>query len=294
GAFEKLSALLRYVDGDYADERTFATMRSELGTAERPLHYLAIPPSTFPEVIQNLGKSGCGTNARIAVEKPFGHNFATARALNDTIHSVFPKSSIFRIDHFLGKEPVLNLQYFRFANAGLDSMLDRDLVDSVQITMAEDFGIKGRGKFYDETGAIRDVVQNHLLQLTAILAMDAPVGHDLESIRDEKVRLLRAIAPFEPEKVVRGQFRGYLNEKGVAPKSKVETFAAISFSIDSDRWAGVPFFIRAGKCLPVNAIEIHVQLKRPPRDLFGDLDQANEYFRFRLGPERTVLATGLR
>jgi len=294
GAFEKLSALLRYVDGDYADQRTFAALRGEMGKAERPLHYLAIPPSTFPEVVRHLGESGCGTNARVAVEKPFGHDLASARSLNDTLHSVFPESSIFRIDHYLGKEPVLNLLYFRFANARLDATLSRDHVDHVQITMAEHFGVQGRGKFYDETGAIRDVIQNHILQLATILTMDAPVGHDVEAIRDEKVRLLKAIEPLDPEHVVRGQFRGYRDEPGVARDSKVETFAALELRIENDRWAGVPFFIRAGKCLAQSAIEIRVQLKKPVRDIYHEGAPASEYFRFRVGPDITALAVGMR
>jgi glucose-6-phosphate 1-dehydrogenase len=294
GAFEKLSALLRYVDGDYADPRTFEALRRELGKAERPLHYLAIPPSTFPEVVRHLGSSRCGASARVAVEKPFGHDLASAQALNATLHTVFPESSIFRIDHYLGKEPVLNMLYFRFANARLDATLDREHVDFVQITMAEHFGVQGRGRFYDETGALRDVVQNHLLQLVTILTMDAPVGHDTEAIRDEKTRLLKAIAPFDPEHLVRGQFRGYRDESGVARDSKVETFAALELRIDNDRWAGVPFFVRAGKCLAESAIEIWVQLKKPVRDIYHEGAPASEYFRFRVGPDISALAVGMR
>jgi glucose-6-phosphate 1-dehydrogenase len=293
-AFEKLSALLRYVDGDYADARTFGALRGEMGKAERPLHYLAIPPSTFPEVVRHLGQSGCGASARVAVEKPFGRDLASARSLNQTLHAVFPEPSIFRIDHYLGKEPVLNLLYFRFANAGLNSMLDRERVESVQITMAEHFGVQGRGKFYDETGAIRDVIQNHLLQLVTILAMDAPVGQDTEAIRDEKVRLLKAIAPLDPAHVVRGQFRGYRNEPGVARDSTVETFAAVEFGIDNDRWADVPFLIRAGKCLAQSAIEIRVQLKKPVRDIYREHATTSAYLRFRVGPDITALALGTR
>ena len=294
GAFEKLSALLRYVSGDYADGRTFDALRRELGKAVRPLHYLAIPPSTFPEVVKHLGVSGCGTNARVAVEKPFGRDLASARALNDTLRAVFPESSIFRIDHYLGKEPVLNLLYFRFANAGLNSTLDRNHVDNVQITLAEHFGVQGRGKFYEETGAIRDVIQNHLLQMATILAMDAPVGRDVEAVRDEKVRLLKAIAPLDPEHVVRGQFRGYRDEPGVARNSTVETFAAVELRIDNDRWAGVPFYIRAGKSLAESAIEIRAQLKKPVRDIYHEGAPSSEYFRFRVGPDITALAMGMR
>jgi len=293
-AFDKLSSLLRYVDGDYADDRTYNSLKKELGQAKCPLHYLAIPPSAFPEVIKGLEKSGCAKNARVALEKPFGHNLASSRALNDTLHQAFPESSIFRIDHFLGKEPVLNLLYFRFSNLLGETVLNRDHVDNVQITMAESFGVQGRGKFYDENGAIRDVIQNHILQLTAILAMDDPVGQDVEAIRDEKARVLKAITPIDPNHIVRGQFRGYLDESGVAPDSTVETFAAVALNIETSRWAGVPFLIRAGKCLSVDAIEIRVQLKRPPRDIYHEHAPSTEYFRFRIGPDVTALALGMR
>jgi glucose-6-phosphate 1-dehydrogenase len=296
GAFDKLSSLLRYVDGNYGDAGTFERLRRELGPAVRPLHYLAIPPSAFATVVAALRSTGCAAQARVAVEKPFGHDLASARTLNRTLHEVFPESSIFRIDHFLGKEPVLNLLYFRFTNLALESVLDRDHVDSVQITMAESFGVQGRGRFYDETGAIRDVVQNHLLQVLAILTMDPPVGHDAEAIRDEKARLLKAVAPLDPARVVRGQFRGYRDEPGVARNSIVETFAALELRIDNWRWAGVPFFIRAGKCMPCDAIEVRLQLKRPPRDTFGEGEDEKEapYYRFRLGPDLAELALGMR
>jgi glucose-6-phosphate 1-dehydrogenase len=294
GAFDKLSSLLHYVDGDYADARTFSALRRELGAAERPLHYLAIPPSAFAAVVGGLGKSGCGRQARVAVEKPFGRDLASARALNQTLHQVFPESAIFRIDHYLGKEPVLNLLYFRFTNSFLESVLNRDHVDNVQITMAEQFGVQGRGRFYEETGAIRDVIQNHMLQLTAILAMDPPVGEDVEAIRDEKARVLKAIAPLDAEHVVRGQFRGYRDEPGVARDSTVETFAAVELRVETWRWAGVPFFIRAGKCLPVGAIEVRVQLKQPPRDIYRERAPSSEYFRFRVGPDTTAIAVGMR
>jgi glucose-6-phosphate 1-dehydrogenase len=293
-AFDKLSGLLRYVDGDYADRGTFERLARELGGAKRPLHYLAIPPSAFPEVVGGLAQVGLASDARIALEKPFGHDLASARALNETLHKVFPERSIFRIDHYLGKEPVLNLLYFRFANLLLESMLNREHVDNVQITMAEKFGVQGRGKFYDETGAIRDVIQNHLLQIVTVLAMDPPVGEDVEAVRDEKARLLRAIAALDPEHVVRGQFRGYREERGVARDSSVETFAAVELRIDSWRWEGVPFFIRAGKCMPVNAVEVLVQLKKPPRDVFGEGARSAEHFRFRIGPDVTALALGMR
>jgi glucose-6-phosphate 1-dehydrogenase len=292
-SFDKLCSLLRYVDGDYADVATFNALRRELGGAERPLHYLAIPPSAFASVVSGLGKSGCAASARVAVEKPFGRDLASARALNRTLLEVFPESSIFRIDHYLGKEPVLNLLYFRFTNRFLEHVLNRDNVDNVQITMAESFGVQGRGRFYEETGAIRDVMQNHMLQVTAILAMDPPVGQDVEAIRDEKARILKAMAPLDAEHVVRGQFRGYREEPGVAADSRVETFAAAKLCIDTWRWADVPFFLRAGKCLPDSAFEVRVQLKRPPRDLYGEGSAPPEYFRFRVGPDTTALAVGV-
>jgi glucose-6-phosphate 1-dehydrogenase len=293
-AFDKLCGLLRYVEGDYADATTFERLRRELGRAQRPLHYLAIPPSAFPRVVDGLAHSGCAAQARVAVEKPFGRDLASAQELNRMLHKVFPEASIFRIDHYLGKEPVLNLLYFRFANLSLESVFDREHVDNVQITMAERFGVQGRGRFYEETGCIRDVIQNHMLQLMAILAMDPPVGEDVEAIRDEKARLLKAIAPLDAEHVVRGQFRGYRDEPGVARDSNVETFAALELRIESWRWAGVPFFIRAGKCLPVDAIEVRVQLKRPPFNIYGDDAPSTQYFRFRIGPDVTALALGMR
>jgi glucose-6-phosphate 1-dehydrogenase len=294
GAFAKMSSLLRYVDGDYSDPATFDRLRGELGGARRPLHYLAIPPSAFAEVIKGLGRSGCAAQARVAVEKPFGHDLDSARELNRTLHSQFAESSIFRIDHYLGKEPVQNLLYFRFANLSPETILDRDHVDHVQITMAERFGVQGRGRFYDETGTIRDVIQNHLLQIVSILAMDPPVGEDVEALRDEKARILKAIAPLDPAHVVRGQFRGYREEPGVAPGSTVETFAAVALRVDSWRWAGVPFLVRAGKCLPVNAIEVRVHLRQPPRDIFHEGGPATQYFRVRIGPDITALALGMR
>ncbi len=293
-AFEKMAALMRYVEGDYATGATYERLRKELGGAERPLHYLAIPPSAFPEVIDGLARAGCATQARVALEKPFGRDLPSAQSLNKTLHKVFPEASIFRIDHYLGKEPVLNLLYFRFANPSLEAVMNRDHVESIQITMAEKFGVQGRGKFYDETGAIRDVVQNHMLQLVSILTMDSPVGEDVEAVRDEKARLLRAIAPLSADHVVRGQFRGYLDEPGVARGSTIETFAAVDLRIESWRWAGVPVFVRAGKCLPVNATEVYVQFKRPPFDVYGEGAREGTHLRFRIGPEVTTVAMGVR
>jgi glucose-6-phosphate 1-dehydrogenase len=293
GAFDRLSSLLQYVDGDYGDSATYDRLRRELRGAARPLHYLAIPPSAFAAVVDGLGRSGCAARARVAVEKPFGRDVASARALNKTLHQVFPESSIFRIDHYLGKAAVLNLFYFRFANVLPEAALNRDRVACVQITMAERFGVRGRGAFYEETGAIRDVLQNHLLQILAVVAMDPPVGRDVEAIRDEKVRLLKAIAPLQPEQVVRGQFRGYRDEPGVARDSCVETFAAVQLAVESWRWAGVPFFVRAGKCMPVDAVEVRIDLKPTPRDLFRQTARTCEYFRFRLGPGTAEAAIGL-
>ena len=290
--FDKLSALLRYVDGDYTDPDTFSQLKKTLGLATRPIHYLAIPPSMFSSVVQGLAKSGCADNARVIVEKPFGRDLPSAKALDATLHEVFAEQSIFRIDHYLGKEAVQNLLYFRFANTFLEPIWNRTYVKDVQITMAEDFGVQGRGAFYEEVGAIRDVVQNHLLQVIALLAMDCPVGHEAQAMQAEKLRLFRAMRPLDPKEVVRGQFRGYRDEAGVAKDSQVETFAALRLHIDTWRWAGVPFYIRAGKCLPISATEVVVNLKSPPLSIFDtDATMPNNYFRLRLSPE-VVISTG--
>jgi glucose-6-phosphate 1-dehydrogenase len=289
GCFEKLAAQLRYVDGDYTDPATFAKLKRALGLATRPIHYLAIPPSMFASVVQGLAKSGCADNARVIVEKPFGRDLTTAQSLDRTLHEVFSESAIFRIDHYLGKEAVQNLVYFRFANTFLEPMWNRHYVEDVQITMAEEFGVQGRGAFYEEVGAIRDVVQNHLLQVIALLAMDPPTSHEPEAMQAEKLRLFRAMRPLDPKEVVRGQFKGYRAEPGVAKDSQVETFAALRLHIDTWRWAGVPFYIRAGKCLPISATEVTVTLKRPPLAVFDPNEtMPRNYFRLRLSPEVVI------
>ncbi|HMN95728.1 MAG TPA: glucose-6-phosphate dehydrogenase [Phycisphaerales bacterium] len=292
--FRRLSARVRFVGGDYEDEATFRALRAALGDARRPIHYLAIPPSLFGPVAEHLAASGCaGAGARLMVEKPFGRDLASAEALDRILHRHFPEEAILRIDHFLGKEPVQNLSYFRFANAFLEPIWNRHFIRQVQITMAERFGVKGRGKFYEEVGAIRDVIQNHLLEIVAALAMEAPASDEDEAIRAEKVKLLRSIRPLRPEDVVRGQYRGYRAEPGVAADSTVETFAAVRLEIDNRRWAGVPIVVRAGKGLAVTATEVVVEFAGPPETLFGKrhCDRCN-YLRFRLGPD-VLIAMGL-
>jgi glucose-6-phosphate 1-dehydrogenase len=288
-AYEKLCLLMRYVDGDYTDRATFDALREELGEAKHPLHYLAIPPSLFETVIKHLADSGAADGARVMVEKPFGRDLASAQHLNRILTGVFPERAIFRVDHFLGKEPVENLIYFRFANSVLEPIWDRQSVRVIQITMAEDFGVQGRGKFYEEAGAIRDVIQNHLLQVLTLLTMDPPAEHDPEAMRDEKARLLKSIATLTPDDVVRGQFRGYRDEEGVSPESTVETFAAVRLRIDSWRWAGVRVLVRAGKCLPLKATETVGEFCLPPQAVFDEPQPAEaNTLRFQLEPAEII------
>ena len=286
---KKLIGLLRYVDGDYADAATFQELRKQLGEAKHPLHYLAVPPSLFGKVAESLSTSGCAEGGRLVVEKPFGHDRASARDLSRLLARFFPEDSIFRIDHYLGKEPVQNLIYTRFANSIFEPIWNRDHVSSIQITMAEDFGVQDRGSFYDATGAMRDVVQNHLLQVLAQLTMDPPTGEEHEAIRDQKAALLKAVKPLDPMHVVRGQYEGYQTVPGVRSGSTVETFVALKLGIESWRWEGVPIYIRAGKMLPVSTTEVLVQFKRPPRETFSEIVPNNAgHLRMRISPDVSI------
>jgi len=288
-ATRALTNHLHYVKGSDDDLETFHTLRRELGDAHHPLHYLAVPPALFREVVDNLGASGCATGARIIVEKPFGHDLASASALNERIHTVFAEPDVFRIDHYLGKEPVQNLLYFRFANSFLEPIWNRDHVASVEINMPEAFDVSDRGAFYDAEGAIRDVVQNHLLQVLSLLAMEPPSGHSAEAIRDQQFKVIDSIRPLTPQDMVRGQYRGYLETEGVAADSAVETFAALRLRVDTWRWGGVPFYIRTGKCLPVTVTEVRVELKPPAQAVFGELEPPDaDYFRFRLTADMSI------
>lgn len=296
GHFRNLASLMTYINGDYQDPSTFDELRRALENRSRPLHYFAIPPAMFPVVVRGLAEAGCTQNARVVVEKPFGRDLASARSLNATLHEALPESSIFRIDHYLGKEAVQNILYFRFANSFLEPIWNRNHIRQIQITMAESIGVEGRGRFYDSVGAIRDVLQNHLLQVLALLAMEPPLGTSAEAIRDEQAKLIKAIRPLEPGDIVRGQYEGYGREEGVARNSDTETFTAVRFFVDSWRWAGVPFIVRTGKKLPVTTTEIRAEFQLPPQRVFALSEAgplATNYLRMRLSPTVSI-ALGAR
>jgi glucose-6-phosphate 1-dehydrogenase len=282
-AFGKLKELLRYIDGDYSDPKTFAALKEAIGSAQRPAHYLAIPPALFGAVVKHLSDAGCASaGARVVVEKPFGSDLTSARALNRILLEIFDETHIFRIDHYLGKGPVHNMLFYRFTNPMHEAVWSREHIESIQITMAENFGVQGRGAFYDQVGTIRDVIQNHLFQVLSNIAMEPPPRSDSESLRDEKVKVLKSIPALEATDIVRGQFRGYREEPGVARDSQVETFARLKLAINSWRWQGVPFFIRAGKSLPITCTEVVARLHKPPHILYGD--PRSNYLRFRISP----------
>jgi glucose-6-phosphate 1-dehydrogenase len=290
-AFQHLLSLLKYVSGDYNDSNTFMAIKKALGKARRPAHYLAIPPSLFATVIKNLGAAGLAENARVIVEKPFGRDLASARALNRVARSVFPEDSIFRIDHFLGKEAIMNILYFRFANSFLEPIWNRNYISSVQITLSEKFGVGSRGAFYESAGCLRDVIQNHLFQIVALLAMEPPAGRHFAAVQTEKATVFNAMRALKPEDMVRGQYAGYRQEQDVARNSDVETYCAVRLFIDSWRWDGVPWYIRSGKYLPETVSEILVELKPPPQKLFADASTATgqgNYFRFRASPDAAI------
>jgi glucose-6-phosphate 1-dehydrogenase len=290
-ALRQLLSLFRYVSGDYKDPGTFAAIKKAMANARRPAHYLAIPPSMFETVIQGLGAAKLAEDARVIVEKPFGRDLASARQLNRVARAVFPEDSIFRIDHFLGKEAIMNILYFRFANSFLEPIWNRNYVASVQITLSENFGVGKRGAFYESAGCLRDVIQNHLFQIVALLAMEPPATRDFGAVQVEKAKVFQAMRPLQPDDVVRGQYAGYREEADVAKNSDVETFCALRLHVDSWRWDGVPWYLRSGKYLPDTATEVLVELKAPPQRLFNDSVQAterNNYLRFRLSPSSGI------